>query len=112
MSRGRKSIPVESKLVKTGITVTPQMLADLDMLASVTSSSRSAVIVALLEGPLRDVVNSFKESAFVSRENPENGVYLENVALAFLQRIAVLHHKVDGFVLVSFPPSNDSEVQK
>lgn len=107
MSRGRKSIPAESRLVKTGITITPRMLSELDMLARATSSSRSAVIVALLEDRLHDVVDSFNEASFLAKQHPEEGMQLDAIALDFLKRIAVVHHKVDGFVFVSFPSADE-----
>lgn len=104
MAKGRKKIDPSKKLVKTGFTITPQMFDDLEMLARFTNSSRSAVLVALLEHYMHDVVFSFREAAYLAKTEPERGLVLDAIALDFLKRVSVSHHGVEGFAFISFPP--------
>lgn len=103
MSKGRKKIDPAKKLVKTGFTITPQMAQDLELLSQVTRSSKSAVLVALIEDGLHDVVDSFRETAAVMQQNPGENVPLDPIAREFLKRIAVSYHGCTGVAYLSFP---------
>lgn len=106
---GRKKIDSSTKLVKTGFTITPQMSSDLDMLAKFTHSTRSAVLVALVEDYMHDVVESFKDAAYLAKTESEKGLQLSGVAEEFLIRVARAHHKVDGVLFVSFPSEGENK---
>lgn len=46
-----------SKMIKTGFSLPPRVLHDLDTVASITGQSRSAVLVTLIEASLSDIAS-------------------------------------------------------
>lgn len=46
-----------SKMIKTGFSLPPKMIHDLDTIASITGQSRSAVLVSLLDDSLHDIAS-------------------------------------------------------
>lgn len=105
----RKRFNPESKLVKIGISVPPDMLRDLDYLAAFTCSSRSSVLCALIEDQLFDIADDCKEKVYAARMASEVFVPSGHV-LEFLTRVS-RHRNKQGSVIFVAPPVLDAENQ-
>lgn len=103
----RKRFNPDSKLVKIGVSVSPDMLRDLDYLAAFTCSSRSTVLCALVEDHLFDVAEDCKEKVYSARLASHAFVPTGH-CLEFLTRVSQHRNKQGSLIFVA-PPVLDAE---
>lgn len=86
MSRKTKYPDPSYRHVKTGISLPPRFLSDLEYISQCTHVSRSAILVAVASNYLHDVAESFRESVYLLRQDPK--AELDGIAEEFLRKLA------------------------
>jgi len=108
---GRPALDPSKKVVKTGLTLPPDMVADLDYLAKFTKSNRSAVLVSLLQPYLHDVMNDALEASHLLHVEGKGDFSIGGSLQRLLLDVARDHHSSE-IVFVIPPVPADREVNK
>lgn len=97
LSRGRPRLDPSVKLSKTGVTLPPHMMANLDLIAKFARTSRSTVMAYLLDAPLHDLSESVKETLYLTKNDPDGVVHIDFLAMEFLRHVSSTSQGINGF---------------
>lgn len=96
---------------KTGISLPKEIMDDLDFLASVTHSSRSAVLAAVVGDIVHVAVLSLKESQRLSHLAPDGKAPIDEIAQHVLKAIFAYKSAAVGGLALDFSALDDSRVR-
>lgn len=96
---------------KTGISLPKEIMDDLDFLASVTHSSRSAVLAAVVGDVVHEAVLSLKESQRLSLNAPDGKAPIGEIAQHVLKAIFAYKSAAVGGLALDFSALDDSRAQ-
>lgn len=105
MSIGRKKIDPSLKRLKTGVSLSPRMMGDIDLIVSLTNSSRSAVLEASASDYLHDVAGRIRALNNRSRRNPDKPFVISDpVVLAFIRQVHLINKGTFSTPFMIFSP--------
>lgn len=91
MATGRKKIDPSLKRLKTGVSLSPQLMGDIDFLVSLTNSSRSAVLEAAAADYIHDISERLHSLNNLANRDPDKPFAISDpVILSFIRHVQVV----------------------
>lgn len=105
MATGRRKIDPSLKRVKTGVSLSPQLMADIDFLVTLTNTSRSAVLEAAAFDYLHDISSRLRALNNRSKRKPDVPFAVSDpVVLSFIRHVHTIDRGAAGASLMFLSP--------
>lgn len=105
MATGRRKIDPSLKRVKTGVSLSPQLMDDIDFLVLLTNTSRSAVLEAAAADLLRDIAGRLRVLNNRVKRNPDVPFSVSDPRVsAFIRQVHSVGRGATGAPFMLFSP--------